>query len=131
MSENGAYLFGRAGPFGLLFPAAMVSRVWDAADNAPVPDGTITIDLRRLFAVTASGTGARVGLRAADTGRILVVDQVATLRRLAQAHFAPLPAAFRYAQAMFDAVCRQPVDGVYALRLRGDPAFVAMAEWAV
>jgi len=130
MTPDASYLFGRVGPFGLLVPAAMVTHVFAANTiAAPAPtDAGAAIDLRALFCLDASQSGPRIAL---DTGAgaAVVVDHVASLHRLTDTDFRPLPAAFDYARTAFDAVCRRPIEGVLALRLRRDPRFVPMAEW--
>jgi hypothetical protein len=139
MSER-AYLFGRVGPFGLLFPAAQVAHVWAADDRAADAgaadgggrtddDGAVT-DLRRLFRLDATQAGPRVSLHAdGGTTGIVVVDHVVSLRVLADADFQPLPSALQYARTMFDAVCAQPVEGVLGLRLRPNPHLVEITGW--
>jgi hypothetical protein len=124
-----AYLFGRVGPFGLLFPAAQVARVWAADVGAA--DGAAVTDLRRLFGLDATRAGPRVCLDA-DGGKtgIIVVDQVASLHMLTDEDFQPLPTAFQYARTVFDAVCTEPVEGVFGLRLRRNPQFEEMTGWS-
>jgi hypothetical protein len=135
MSEQ-AYLFCRVGPYGLLFPAAQVAHVWAADDDGRTDDdrtddGGAATDLRRLFGLDATRAGPRVSLNApGGTTGIAVVDHVASLHVLADAAFQPLPSALQYARAMFDAVCAEPIEGVYGLRLRSDPRFVEIAGWA-
>jgi hypothetical protein len=140
MSEQ-AYLFCRVGPYGLLFPAAQVAHVWAAdddgrtdggrTDGGRTDDGGAATDLRRLFGLDAARAGPRVSLNArGGTTGIVVVDHVASLHVLADAAFQPLPSALQYARTVFDAVCTEPVEGVYGLRLRSDPEFVEIAGWA-
>jgi hypothetical protein len=135
MNER-AYLFGRVGRFGLLFPAAQVARVWAAdvwsADGGGrTDDGGAVTDLRRLFGLDATAAGPRVCLDA-DGGKtgIVVVDQVASLHMLADEDFQPLPPALQYARTVFDAVCAEPAEGVFGLRLRRNPQFVEMTGWS-
>jgi hypothetical protein len=134
MSDQ-AYLFCRVGPYGLLFPAAQVAHVWAADDDGRTDDGRTdggaATDLRRLFGLDATRAGPRVSLNApGGTTGIAVVDHVASLHVLADAAFQPLPSALQYARTVFDAVCTEPVEGVYGLRLRSDPEFVEIARWA-
>jgi hypothetical protein len=131
MTPDASYLFGRVGPFGLLVPAAMVTHVFAAnAIDAPAPtDAGAAIDLRALFSLDASQGGPHLALRTGVDSVRLLVDHVASLHRLTDADFRPLPAAFDYARTAFDAVCRRPIEGILALRLRRDPRFVPMAEW--
>jgi hypothetical protein len=135
MSEQ-AYLFCRVGPYGLLFPAAQVAHVWAADDDGRTDDdrtddGGAATDLRRLFGLDATAAGPRVCLDA-DGGKtgIVVVDQVASLHMLADEDFQPLPPALQYARTVFDAVCAEPVEGVFGLRLRRNPQFVEMTGWS-
>jgi hypothetical protein len=136
MSEQ-AYLFCRVGPYGLLFPAAQVAHVWAAdddgrTDGGRIDDGGAATDLRRLFGLDAARAGPRVSLNApGGTTGIVVVDHVASLHVLADAAFQPLPSALQYARTAFDAVCAQSIEGVYGLRLRSNPQFVEIAEWAL
>lgn len=124
-----SYLFGRVGPFGLLFPAARVAHVW-AADDGHAAEGSTVTDLRRLFGLDATLAGPRVSLTAdGDTAGIVVVDHVASLHVLADADFQPLPPALQYAHTVFDAVCAQSIEGVFGLRLRRDPQFTPIAGW--
>jgi hypothetical protein len=131
MTPDASYLFGRVGSFGLLVPAAMVTHVFaENTIDAPAPtDAGAAIDLRALFCLDASQSGPHITLRTDAGVAVVVVDHVASLHRLTDADFRPLPAAFDYARTVFDAVCRRPIEGILALRLRRDPRFVAMAEW--
>jgi len=129
MTPDASYLFGRVGPFGLLVPAAMVTHVFAENAIAAPADAGAAIDLRALFCLDASQPGPHLALRIGAAPARLVVDHVASLHRLTDADFRPLPAAFDYARTAFDAVCRRPIEGVLALRLRRDPRFVPMAEW--
>jgi hypothetical protein len=134
MSEQ-AYLFCRVGPYGLLFPAAQVAHVWAAdddgrTDGGRTDDGGAATDLRRLFGLDATRAGPRVSLNAHGGTIGIVVDHVASLHVLADADFQPLPSALQYARTVFDAVCAQPVEGVFGLRLRRNPQFVEIAGWA-
>jgi hypothetical protein len=134
-----AYLFGRVGPFGLLFPVAQVARVsdvwsadiWSADGAGRIDDCGAVIDLRRLFGLDTTKAGPRVSLNA-DGGNtdMVVVDQVTRLYMLADENFQPLPSAFQYARTMFDAVCAVPVEGAFGLRLRRTPRFVEITGWA-
>jgi hypothetical protein len=125
-----SYLFGRVGPFGLLFPAAWVAHVWAADDAGRSADGSTVTDLRRLFGLDAAQAGPRVSLTAdGGTAGILVVDHVASLHVLADADFQPLPSALQHARTVFDAVCARSVDGLFGLRLRRDPHFAEVAGW--
>jgi hypothetical protein len=136
MSEQ-AYLFCRVGPYGLLFPAAQVAHVWAAdddgrTDDGRTDDGGAATDLRRLFGLDAARAGPRVSLNArGGTTGIVVVDHVASLHVLVDVDFQPLPSALQYARTAFDAVCAQSIEGVYGLRLRSNPQFVEIAEWAL
>jgi hypothetical protein len=135
MSEQ-AYLFCRVGPYGLLFPAAQVAHVWAAdddgrTDGGRIDDGGAATDLRRLFGLDAARAGPRVSVTAHGGTIGVVVDRVASLHVLADAAFQPLPSALQYARTAFDAVCAQSIEGVYGLRLRSNPQFVEIAEWAL
>jgi hypothetical protein len=134
MSDQ-AYLFCRVGPYGLLFPAAQVAHVWAADDDGRTDDGRTdggaATDLRRLFGLDATRAGPRVSLNAHGGTIGIVVDHVASLHVLADAAFQPLPSALQYARTAFDAVCAQSIEGVYGLRLRSNPQFVEIAEWAL
>jgi hypothetical protein len=125
-----SYLFGRVGPFGLLFPAAQVAHVWAAEDDGSSAAGGAVTDLRRLFGLDARRKGLRVSLNAfgGATG-IVVVDHVASLHVIADAQFQPLPSALQYGRTLFDAVCAQSIEGVFGLRLRRDPHFAEIAGW--
>jgi hypothetical protein len=125
MSEQ-AYLFCRVG-----FPAAQVAHVWAAGDDGRTDNSGAVTDLRRLFSLDATQAGPRVSLNAhGGTTGIVVVDHVASLHVFADADFQPLPSALQYARTVFDAVCAEPVEGVFGLRLRRNPQFVEIAGWA-
>jgi hypothetical protein len=133
---SATYLFGRVGPFGVLVPAAVVAHVRAPDEqlpgppaDAPAPDPVAVVDLRALFSCPASGAGPHITLRTSSGLTAIVVDHVASLHRIADTEFRPLPAGFDYARNAFDALCRRSIEGILCLRLRDDPRFVAMAAW--
>jgi hypothetical protein len=83
-----------------------------------------------LFGLDAARAGPRVSLNAHGGTIGIVVDHVASLHVLADAAFQPLPSALQYARTLFDAVCAEPTEGVFGLRLRSDPQFAEIAGWA-
>jgi hypothetical protein len=122
----GRYLLARVGAFALLIPARQLTRV-EAADGPADVAAPAAVDLRTLLALPAAAGGARIHLRTgAGEPLILGVDGTGSLHALPDADFCPLPPALGYARGLFDAVCRSPVEGLHALRLRPDPLLVPL-----
>jgi hypothetical protein len=123
------YLSGRVGPFGLLLPAHCVRHVRTVDDWRQLEGRADFVDLRRLFRVDAPLRAVLVGL-AADAGgeRTILLDFIGQLHSIDDSAFLPLPSAFRYASAAFDAVCDRQIDGFYGLRMRQAPSFTLMSN---
>ena len=121
------YLSGRVGPFALLMATRLVRHVRVVDDWTATAGQMDILDLRRLFGTEALPRRSLVSLTGEDEKeRVIALDCVGSLHAMDDSQFLPLPSAFRYASTVFDAVCSQPIEGIYGLRVRCRPTFVPM-----
>ena len=105
------------GPYHLALDTARVIGLCGEDERADLP----VVDLRHALAVTSVSRTAKVVMMGGESGDyLLAVDRVVGTIDAAAYNVSPLPAAFRRAAPLFDAVLVQPAADDQLLRLSHD-----------
>ncbi len=127
MTVEDRYLLCRVGRYHISMPVEAVVRIWRAETPDPSYSGK-PVDLRRLLGEADVDPGVALAFEMPDAIGVLVVDAVSGMANIAEDEFVELPPVFDFACTLFDAACRQPIEGAHPLRLRRQPSLEAASD---